>query len=56
MPKIHKAIRVSLTSYVSSLLNGAKASVSGMGNGISSSLYEKTASNKPTVCCLINIL
>jgi hypothetical protein len=40
-PKMHKVRRASLTSCVSSLLNGAKASVTGMGRGISSSAYEK---------------
>jgi hypothetical protein len=41
MPNMHKVRRASLASYVSSLLNGAKASVTGMGRGISSSGYEK---------------
>jgi hypothetical protein len=40
-PKRHKVRRASLTSCVSSLLNGAKASVTIMGLGISSSAYEK---------------
>ena len=40
-PKMHKVRRASLTSCVSSLLNGAKATVTGIGRGISSSAYEK---------------
>jgi hypothetical protein len=40
-PKMHKVRRAALASCVSSLLNGAKASVTGMGRGISSSAYEK---------------
>ena len=40
-PKMHKVRRASLASCVSSLLNGAKASVTGIGRGISSSAYEK---------------
>jgi hypothetical protein len=40
-PKMHKVRRASLTSCVSSLLNGAKASVTGMGLGILSSASEK---------------
>jgi hypothetical protein len=40
-PKMHKVRRASLMSCVSSLLNGAKASVTGMGRGISYSAYEK---------------
>jgi hypothetical protein len=40
-PKRHKVRRTSLTSCVSSLLNAAKASVTIMGLGISSSAYEK---------------
>ncbi|WJG09733.1 IS4 family transposase [Aliiglaciecola sp. LCG003] len=40
-PKMHKVRRASFTSCVSSLLNGAKASVTSMGRGISSSAYEK---------------
>ena len=39
--KMHKVRRAALTSCVSSLLNGATASVTGMGRGISSSAYEK---------------
>jgi len=38
---MHKVRRASLTSCVSSLLNGAKVSVTVMGRGISSSVYEK---------------
>ena len=38
--KMHNVRRASLTSCVSSLLNGAKASVTDMGRGISSSVYE----------------
>jgi hypothetical protein len=37
MPNMHKVRRASLASCVSSLLNGAKASETGMGRGISSS-------------------
>ncbi|MEP1445561.1 MAG: hypothetical protein ABJK37_05510 [Paraglaciecola sp.] len=40
-PKMHKVRRASLTSCVSSLLNGATASVTCMGRGISSAAYEK---------------
>ena len=40
-PNMHKVRRASLASCVSSLLNGAKASVTGMGRGISSSAFEK---------------
>jgi chemotaxis receptor (MCP) glutamine deamidase CheD len=40
-PKMHKVRWASLTSCVSSLLNGAKASVTGMERGILSSAYEK---------------
>jgi hypothetical protein len=39
--KMHKARLALLISCVSSLLNGAKAIVTGMGRGISSSVYEK---------------
>ena len=39
--KMHKVRRAALASCVSSLLNGAKASVTSMGRGISSSAYEK---------------
>ena len=38
---MHKVRLASLASCVSSLLNGAKASVTGIGRGISSSAYEK---------------
>ena len=40
-PNMHKVRLASLASCVSSLLNGAKASVTGIGRGISSSAYEK---------------
>jgi hypothetical protein len=49
--KMHKVRRAALASCVSSLLNGAKASVTSMGRGISSSAYEKHRI-KPTACCL----
>ena len=39
--KMHKVRRAALASCVSSLLNGAKASVTSMGRGISSAAYEK---------------
>jgi hypothetical protein len=45
-PKMHKVRRAALASCVSSLLNGAKASVTGIGRGISSSAYEKHRINK----------
>jgi hypothetical protein len=54
-PNMHKVRRASLASCVSILLNGAKASVTGMGRGISSSAYEKIASNKLTAYCLTSI-
>jgi hypothetical protein len=38
--KMHNVRRASLASCVSRLLNGAKASVKGIGRGISSSAYE----------------
>jgi hypothetical protein len=38
---MHKVRLASLASCVSSLLNGAKASVTGMGRGIFSSVYDK---------------
>jgi hypothetical protein len=40
-PQMHKVRRASLTRCMRSLLNEAKASVTGMGLGISSSAYEK---------------
>jgi hypothetical protein len=40
-PNMHKVRLASLASCVSSLLNGAKASITGMGRGIFSSAYEK---------------
>jgi hypothetical protein len=40
-PNMHKVRRASLASCVSSLLNGAEASITDMGRGISSSAYEK---------------
>jgi hypothetical protein len=40
-PNMHKVRRASLPSCVSSLLNGAKANITGMVRGISSSAYEK---------------
>jgi hypothetical protein len=39
--KMYKARLVLLIICMSSLLNGAKAIVAGMGRGISSSVYEK---------------
>jgi hypothetical protein len=54
--KVHKVGRASLTSCVSSLLNGTKASVTRMGRVVLSSAYVKIASNEPTGCCLINVL
>ncbi|WP_226991100.1 hypothetical protein [Paraglaciecola psychrophila] len=40
-PKMYKVRRAALTNCVSSLLDGAKVSVTFMGRGISYSVYEK---------------
>lgn len=40
-PKMHKGRRAALANCVISLLNVAKASVTAIGRGISSSAYEK---------------
>jgi hypothetical protein len=52
-PKMYKVRRAALTNCVSSLLDGAKVSVTFMGRGISYSVYEKNLI-KQADCLLSN--